>query len=111
MKTNTKTMNNNEMLVRDSQPAAGLKVKTSLKAGIIRRPTGNHNETLATGRNESPKSDEKAALAAGVKVQTGVKAGEALDDKHKDWVSIFRFSHVGVYFARNLAAGLTTITV
>lgn len=110
MKTNTKTMNHNETPVRESQPAAGLKLKTSLKAGIIRKPVGNHNETLATGRNESPKSEGKPTPAAGVRVQTGLKAGSEEKD-HKDWVSIFRFSHVGVYFACNRAAGLATITV
>jgi hypothetical protein len=52
-----------------------MKTKTNVKAGAIRRPVGNHNETLVR--------------AAGLKVKTGVKAGvktfESLDDKHKDW--------------------------
>jgi hypothetical protein len=56
-------VNHNERLTSGTS-AAGLKVRTNVKAGIIRPPLGNHNERL-----------NSTAGAAGLKARTNVKAG------------------------------------
>jgi hypothetical protein len=62
--------NHNETQVRDSHSAAGLRVKTRIKAGAL---APNHNETQVRDSN----------LAAGLRVKTRVKAG-ALAPNHNE---------------------------
>lgn len=70
--------------------ATGLRLHTGVKAGIIRVPIGNHNETLASATASQPACERPRQIVTGLRIQTGVKAGfgttaSSTEDKHKDW--------------------------
>jgi hypothetical protein len=99
VKTNLKVgklaVNHNEVLVRETARAKGVKVKTNVKAGGI--TTSNHNKTLV----------RETAKAKGVRVRSNLKAGGLSTLNHNQTLIRETAKTKGVKVRTNVKAGGT----